>query len=434
MPMRLHATQIAAIVEQPEGQKGTITNVDAFPAKAGLTFSPAIEMYARDLLRGSLSQFPSVSGKRSSKIGFDVELVGSGAAGTAPFWGKLMRACGYSESVIPATSVTYKPTTDYSILGTEKVTNGGFDEDSGWVKGANWTISGGIASKSAGGLNNLSQDTSEVADEIYKVVYTINSISGGSLTVSIGGTNGAARSTPGTFTEYIKAAGTGDLTFTPSHADVICEIDNVSVKKVSGDIPSLTLSVFMDGVIKSIWGAKGNVRIEMNSGQPGILHFEFTGADFDVVTGNLLTGIDYPTIIPPAFLNAGLLLNLYAAICSKVDIDTANAIALREDISSLSGYLSALITGRNPKGSIDPELTYIETHDFYGLWRTPGTLGALSLSANGGAGNIVTITCPKIRYAAIAPGDRNGIRTLALDFEPTAGSDAGDDEISICLT
>jgi hypothetical protein len=40
---------------------------------------------------------------------FDVELKGSGTAGTAPALGKLLKACGFGETVSAGTSVTYKP-------------------------------------------------------------------------------------------------------------------------------------------------------------------------------------------------------------------------------------------------------------------------------------------------------------------------------------
>jgi hypothetical protein len=41
------------------------------------------------------------------KITFKVELAGSGTAGTAPRWGRLLRACGCAETVTAATSVVY---------------------------------------------------------------------------------------------------------------------------------------------------------------------------------------------------------------------------------------------------------------------------------------------------------------------------------------
>ena len=47
-----------------------------------------------------------------STITFSTELVGSGAAGTAPAWGPLARGCGLAEVIAAATSVTYSPITD----------------------------------------------------------------------------------------------------------------------------------------------------------------------------------------------------------------------------------------------------------------------------------------------------------------------------------
>lgn len=53
-----------------------------------------------------------------SKITFDVELAGSGTAGTVPAWGSLMRACGCAEVIEVGTSVAYNPVT----LGHEAIT------------------------------------------------------------------------------------------------------------------------------------------------------------------------------------------------------------------------------------------------------------------------------------------------------------------------
>ncbi|WP_436399305.1 phage tail tube protein [Roseobacter sp. S98] len=47
-----------------------------------------------------------------ARISFKVELAPSGTAGTAPPWGKLLRACGVAETVVANTSVTYNPITE----------------------------------------------------------------------------------------------------------------------------------------------------------------------------------------------------------------------------------------------------------------------------------------------------------------------------------
>jgi len=69
--------------------------------------SPPLE---RQVNVGSLSRLPAVLGERSIEISFKIEMFGSGTAGTAPRHGALLKACGFSETVVSSTSVTYEPT------------------------------------------------------------------------------------------------------------------------------------------------------------------------------------------------------------------------------------------------------------------------------------------------------------------------------------
>lgn len=61
----------------------------------------------RDLMRGYFGGSDQLVGTRSVSIGFDVEVAGSGTAATAPAWGALLKACGFSETA--TTFVTYAP-------------------------------------------------------------------------------------------------------------------------------------------------------------------------------------------------------------------------------------------------------------------------------------------------------------------------------------
>lgn len=52
-------------------------------------------------------------------VNFDVYLAGSGAAGTAPAYGDLLRACGFGETIVANTSATYALAADgSSLIGT----------------------------------------------------------------------------------------------------------------------------------------------------------------------------------------------------------------------------------------------------------------------------------------------------------------------------
>lgn len=66
----------------------------------------------RDRLRSFIGGNVSLVGTKYKEISFDVELVGSGTAGTAPAWGPALRACAMAETVIASTRVDYTPITD----------------------------------------------------------------------------------------------------------------------------------------------------------------------------------------------------------------------------------------------------------------------------------------------------------------------------------
>jgi hypothetical protein len=66
----------------------------------------------RDIERVKFGANPSLPTGLYSTLSFDLELVGSGVAGTPPAWGPIMRACGAAEVVDPGVSVEYSPITE----------------------------------------------------------------------------------------------------------------------------------------------------------------------------------------------------------------------------------------------------------------------------------------------------------------------------------
>lgn len=65
-------------------------------------------MAERMATRASLGKLKPVFAGQLGQLTFDVELKGSGAAGTAPELGVLLKGCGFAETVVVSTSVTYK--------------------------------------------------------------------------------------------------------------------------------------------------------------------------------------------------------------------------------------------------------------------------------------------------------------------------------------
>lgn len=69
----------------------------------------------RNIVRGFFGNFDAIPTIKKVKLAFEVELQGSGAAGTAAGWGALMTACGTFETLVASTTAAYTP-----VSGTGK--------------------------------------------------------------------------------------------------------------------------------------------------------------------------------------------------------------------------------------------------------------------------------------------------------------------------
>lgn len=115
---------------------------------------------------------------------------------------------------------------------TEVAANGTFATDTLWTKGVGWTIAAGVATATGAISTALVQSSANIAVALipgysYSVTYTTSSVSAGTITVSLGGTAGTARSTSATFVETVIAGSDGTITF--NTAGFTGNIDNVSV-------------------------------------------------------------------------------------------------------------------------------------------------------------------------------------------------------------
>jgi len=84
------------------------------PATDALLISDASIRYddrivERDLLRPYFGASEQLIGDSPVNIEFTVEMAGSGTAGTAPAWGRLLRACAMAETVSAGAHVVYNP-------------------------------------------------------------------------------------------------------------------------------------------------------------------------------------------------------------------------------------------------------------------------------------------------------------------------------------
>ncbi|MEQ1499140.1 MAG: hypothetical protein ABL914_10800 [Novosphingobium sp.] len=73
---------------------------------------------ARNLERPAMGAEPMIPVGIFTRLTFSVEAVGSGALGTAPAWGPLLRMCALAEVITPATKVEYNPISDNHESGS----------------------------------------------------------------------------------------------------------------------------------------------------------------------------------------------------------------------------------------------------------------------------------------------------------------------------
>lgn len=114
MPRYLRNTAILAKIE-------TTAGVDAVPTGAAnallvrdVSITPLESQNVdRAIIRPYFGASEQLVGPGSVRVGFTVELSGSGTAGTAPAWGALFQACAFAEAVLATPGrVEYTPITD----------------------------------------------------------------------------------------------------------------------------------------------------------------------------------------------------------------------------------------------------------------------------------------------------------------------------------
>jgi len=100
---------LTAAIESTYGTDATPSGTDAVLVRS-LEITPLnADVVERELVRPYLGNFEQLLGNQHVEVTFEVELAGSGTAGTAPKWGPIFRACGMGETIVASTSVTYAP-------------------------------------------------------------------------------------------------------------------------------------------------------------------------------------------------------------------------------------------------------------------------------------------------------------------------------------
>lgn len=221
---------------------GEITPESVSPAPAGyrLFTIDGVE-YALPYFNFTLFDVLSLPSLRAWYDPSDLTTLFQDDAGTVPVTapgqpvGRMLDKSGNGNHATWATA-TAKPTYAGQVaqLGAEKLTNGTFDADTNWSKGAGWAIGSGVATITAA-TSFLTQAQSLTPGKLYQVTLTISGRTGGTLTPQFtGGTTvaGPAFNANGTYTVLMRAE-SGNTTFALRGGSATLSVDNVSLKEVT---------------------------------------------------------------------------------------------------------------------------------------------------------------------------------------------------------
>lgn len=236
----------------------------------------------------------------------------------------------------------------------------------------------------------------------------------------------------------LKGSGTAG---TPPEIDVLLRACGFAATTVAGTsvtyapassaVPCLTMAKYVDGKRYLMAGVRGTFEIALRAGKPGIIKFDFLGTGLGDSDTSLLSGISYQTTAAQPFQNASFTVDSYAAVIEALTIAAGNSFELRESANGTMGYVSAVIGKRQGTYKINPEDVLLATHDFWATWEA-GSLVATTATLGATAGNILTITTPKLQYGKLGQGERALQSTTELDGLLKRSS--GDDELSLAFT
>jgi hypothetical protein len=431
-----------------EPQAGVLATglVDAANAKI-LPIDPVltidVENVERSIVRGTLTPATPIQGLISATFTFGVELSGSVSAGATdiPVWDELLQACGFKAQPMFVTALTSISLSGYLLAGETLTATGTgacvFDCLTGQSVlryAADAAMVGtSVVGATSGNTATVNATHAQrgrawrpTSTSLIELTYTSGTAwAAGDLLK--GGTSGAilkaqaAGSTSGTAQFEVLygtitggevfagiAGSAGAFTYTTGTVEMV-------------QLPTLSMALVEDGVIKTLRGCRGTVSFSAEIGQPVIMNFEFKGVLSSIDDGVAVSGVSYDTPVPPKFLGVDFQVagesDAYSAEftprIASAGFDFGNTVSLIKDATDSGGNLWAEVTGRAPTASFDPEVLPEAAFAFLDKYTSGETL-RVRMAVGTSAGNRFKLYVPALKLASEGAGDRDGFGTREL--------------------
>ena len=280
----------------------------------------------------------------------------------------------------------YKAGELYAVIpvpteGAEEITNGDFATDSGWIKEAGWTISGGTANCTSASGKSLYQTNTLIAGRQYKLNFTVSNYSTGYLSSLGNDFGGVMAEANGTY-EIIGTA-TGTSFGIVAQGSFTGSIDNVSVKEYTSadmDVTRATAATRVDenGLVNYaeivgdsiLTGNNSNFDTGIGSWvsyNGGTLAHSTDKLEVTLTTGESGAGINTNSLISGG--QAGKVFKVRAKIWQGTSTNSTILIYM---------------------GASQKAITISSTPTYFDIELTPSNTGSLYIYRSGGSGGVGT--------------------------------------------
>jgi hypothetical protein len=340
----------------------------------------------RELIRPYLGASEQLLANTRVEVTFQVELAGSGTAGTAPAFGGVLQACGFSAT-----------TTAAAITGT--------------------------AQAGAAGSITLASGSSATNNIYNGMVITITGGTGEGESGVITAYNGSTK---------VATVQKTTATFTPDATSEYSIAANVAYKPVSDTFSSVSIYYNIEGVLHKVTGCRGTFTLNGAVGEIPTISFTMTGI-YNAPTNTAAPSVTYSNQATPQVFKNGNTTNFqllsYSGCLQSVELDIGNEVIYRELVGCSK---EVLITDRAVTGTVALEAPTIAQKDYFTA-ALGDVLGNFSFKHGQATGNIVTVNSTTIDIGDVSYEDQDGIHMLSIPVTAVPGS-TGNDEILIVFT
>jgi len=330
---------------------------------------------------GSLDSAPPIVGGLRPRFTIRMALRGSGTAGTAPEWGRLLRCC----TMVETTTGTAVGAPTAATAGTTSTITA--DSPFGTTAQAYRGMPLLIAGTTQDGISQT-LITDYTAGRVATILHTASSpfTTGATLQVPV------------------------NVLYAPTSDETVYK--------------TATVYLYMDGLLWTFLGCTGSWGIEFSTGGIAYLTFTMTGQFGAKSTAAFpAAAVGTTSLTPPRFVAGVMRLNGALARVRSFALSAGVGAVLPDNPEATEGYDIGIPIDRSFSGSLDP---LMDTTNSVGLFTNFRTGVAMKIGAIIGttAGNRFGVVVPQGRAVANNPSVRDGLGVNAISFSAD-GADAG---------